>query len=221
MMVLLLEDVVDCLTILHPEFDYLFLFDYSCGHDRQHEDGLNSGRMLKLFGGMQPKMRAAEIKKREGYLGFFQASVAVSDVQQMVFSPTDAGPLWMLPEEHEAKWKETILSATKVQNFKKKEPLEKLKERNITYKGNMEGLKRVAVNNGIPVSEEIQIQKVEEGWEGKPKGVFQVLWDRGFINSEDITKSLKDYKIKGRKDQYGIINVQFSLTHQMCSCTDF
>jgi len=85
----------------------------------------------------------------------------------------------------------------------------------------MEGLKRVAVNNGIPVSEEIQIQKVEEGWEGKPKGLFQVLWDRGFINSEDITKSLKDYKIKGRKDQYGIINVQFSLTHQMCSCTDF
>jgi hypothetical protein len=97
-----------------------FCFDYSCGHVRQHEDGLNSGRMLKLFGGMQPKMRAAEIKKREGYLGFFQASVAVSDVQQMVFSPTDAGPLWMLPEEHEAKWKETILSATKVQNFKKK-----------------------------------------------------------------------------------------------------
>jgi hypothetical protein len=55
MMVLQLEDVIDCLTILHPEFDYLFLFDHSCGHDHQHEDELNAGRMLKLFGGKQPR----------------------------------------------------------------------------------------------------------------------------------------------------------------------
>jgi hypothetical protein len=25
-----------------------------------------------------------------------------------------------------------------------------------------------------------EIQKVEEGWEGKPKGLFQVLGERGF-----------------------------------------
>jgi len=120
MMVLQLEDVVDCLTILHPEFDYLFLFDHSCGHDHQRKDGLNAGRMLKLFGGKQPKMRATEIKKREGYLGTYQASVAAGNVQQMVFSPTDAGPCWMLPEEREAKRKDKILSATKVRNFTKK-----------------------------------------------------------------------------------------------------
>jgi hypothetical protein len=100
-----------------------------------------------------------------------------------------------------------------------KELLEKLKEKNITYKGNMEGLKRVGANNGILISEEIQ--KVEEGWEGKAKGWFQVLWERGFINSENIMKSLKDYTLKGRKDQYGIIDVRFSLTHLMSTCTDF
>jgi len=83
----------------------------------------------------------------------------------------------------------------------------------------MEGLKRVAANNGILISEEIQ--KVEEGWEGKAKGWFQVLWERGFINSENIMKSLKDYTLKGRKDQYGIIDVRFSLTHLMSTCTDF
>jgi SpoU rRNA methylase family enzyme len=94
MMVLQLEDVVDCLTILHPKFDYLLLFDHSCGHDQQCKDGLNSGRMLKIFGGKQPKMKATEIKKRGGYLGTYQASVAVGDVQQMVFSPTDADPCW-------------------------------------------------------------------------------------------------------------------------------
>jgi hypothetical protein len=71
-------------------------------------------------------------------------------------------------------------------------------------------LLRVPANNGIPVSKEIQ--KVEEGWERKPKCLFQVLWERGFINSVDTTTSLKDYTMKGRKDQYGIIDVQFSLT---------
>ncbi len=32
-MVLQLKDCIDCLHVLHPEFDYLFLFDHSCGHD--------------------------------------------------------------------------------------------------------------------------------------------------------------------------------------------
>jgi len=71
------------------------LSDHSCGHDLQHKDGLNEGRMLKLFVGKQPKMRATKIKKREGYLGTYQASLAVSNFQQMVFSPTDAGPYWI------------------------------------------------------------------------------------------------------------------------------
>jgi hypothetical protein len=47
------------------------------------------------------------------------------------------------------------------------------------------------------------------------------LWERGFTNSENIAKSLEDYTIKGRKDQYGIINVRFSLTHLLSTCTDF
>jgi hypothetical protein len=47
------------------------------------------------------------------------------------------------------------------------------------------------------------------------------LWERGFINTENITKSLKDYTIKGRKKQYGMIDVQFSLTHLMSIHADF
>jgi hypothetical protein len=40
-MVLQLEDCIDVLKVLYPQFDFLFLFDHSCGHDRQKEDGLN------------------------------------------------------------------------------------------------------------------------------------------------------------------------------------
>ena len=50
-MVLQLEDCVDCLQVLAPQFDYLFLFDHSCGHDKQREDGLNVENMKKSFRG--------------------------------------------------------------------------------------------------------------------------------------------------------------------------
>ncbi len=60
-MVLQLKGCIECLTMLHPEFDYLFLFDRLCRHYRQHEDGLNAGKMLKGHGEKLPKMRAMEI----------------------------------------------------------------------------------------------------------------------------------------------------------------
>jgi hypothetical protein len=39
-MVIQFEDCVDCLTVLYPQYDYVFLFDHSCGHDKQREGGL-------------------------------------------------------------------------------------------------------------------------------------------------------------------------------------
>ena len=32
-----------------------------------------------------------------------------------------------------------------------------------------------------------EIQKVEEGWLGKSKGMLQILWERGFINHRRVT----------------------------------
>jgi hypothetical protein len=49
-MVLQLEDCVDILNVLYPQYDFLFLFDHCSGHDRQREDGLNEKKMSKSFG---------------------------------------------------------------------------------------------------------------------------------------------------------------------------
>ncbi len=64
-MVLQLEDCIDCLHVLHPEFDYLFLFDHSCGRDRQREDGLNAERMAKGFSGKQAKLCNTTIQEEK------------------------------------------------------------------------------------------------------------------------------------------------------------
>jgi hypothetical protein len=67
-MVLHLEDCTDCLTVLYPEYGFLFLLDHSCGHDRQREDSLNVEQMNKTFGDNQPKMRETKIQEAKGYL---------------------------------------------------------------------------------------------------------------------------------------------------------
>ena len=36
-MVLQLEDCINCLKVLYPQFNFLYLFDHSCRHDRQKE----------------------------------------------------------------------------------------------------------------------------------------------------------------------------------------
>jgi len=48
-----LEDCGDVLKVLYPQFDFLFLFDHSCRHNCQKEDGLNVERMTKSYGGAQ------------------------------------------------------------------------------------------------------------------------------------------------------------------------
>jgi hypothetical protein len=59
----------------------------------------------------------------------------------------------------------------------------KLEERGVTWEGRLVDLQKAATNNGVPTSE--VLQKIEEGWEWKPKGLFQVLSKRGFINNNE------------------------------------
>jgi hypothetical protein len=102
-MVLQLEDCADILKTLYPQYDFLFLFDHSCGHDRMPEDALKVEGMNKGFGGEQNKMKASIIKSVEGYLGPYDHShkLKVGDEQHMIFRPCDSGPYWMTPEEKE------------------------------------------------------------------------------------------------------------------------
>jgi hypothetical protein len=50
-MVIQFEVCVDFLMVLYPQYDYVFLFDHSCGHDKQWEDGLNVQKMGKVMEG--------------------------------------------------------------------------------------------------------------------------------------------------------------------------
>ena len=102
-MVLQLEDSVDTLNVKYPQYNFLFVLDHSCGHDRQREeDGLNVEKMSKSFGGRaQRKMHETTIKQNKGYLGPHSPKLQIGDTQSMVFSPLDTGPFWMTEAQRE------------------------------------------------------------------------------------------------------------------------
>jgi hypothetical protein len=70
--------------------------------------------------------------------------------------------------------------------------------------------------NNIPIEEELD--EVVEGWEGKPKGMLQILWERGFV---DPSKKKENYTLQGKKDAFGKVDPETSLKHLMSLLTDF
>ena len=98
-MVLQLEDVVDCLRVLHPNYDIVFIMDHSCGHDRQRMDGLNASNTSKEWGGKQARLRSTSIKEAEGYLGQYPRKLNVGDTQSMIFTEEDVGPFYLSDED--------------------------------------------------------------------------------------------------------------------------
>ena len=61
------------------------------------------------------------------------------------------------------------------------------------------------------------IQKMEEGWFKKPKGMLQILWERGFIDTEKVSQ----YTLNGPQDIYGSIDKNFNLIYLMTQQYDF
>ena len=65
-MSLQLKDVVDCLQVLNPKFDLVFLFDHSQGHACKRDHALSAQNMSKSYEGAQPVMRDTTIMAEEG-----------------------------------------------------------------------------------------------------------------------------------------------------------
>jgi hypothetical protein len=97
-MILQFEDCIHVVQTLWPEFEYVFPFDRSCGHDRQQPDGLTTTGLNKGFGGAQPKMRLMKIEEDDiDNIGINKATVLtlkLGNVKYMQFLPPDVGLCW-------------------------------------------------------------------------------------------------------------------------------
>jgi hypothetical protein len=219
-MALQFEDVVDCLIVLYPEFEFIFLFDHSQGHARKRNGALNALHMSKNYGGAQPVMRDTTILSDIGYLGPNSPLLKVGDTQSLIFKTEDSGPWYLSPEEKERQRHNRPTGKRKRIERSKKMLVDALaaagvvlqQQRNHTKKELIE----FANNNGVDLYEDREL--VIPGWQGQPKGLMQVLWERGFID----VSALERYTLDGRKNPItGEVNLQSSLRHILANCKDF
>ena len=91
-MILQLEDAIDMLQVLHgDQYEFVFYFDHSSGHDRLQPDGLNCNKMNKSYGGSQNNAMRNTIIDSETYLGPYSSNLQVGDTQLMQFCEGDVG----------------------------------------------------------------------------------------------------------------------------------
>ena len=71
---------------------------------------------------------------------------------------------------------------------------------NNNIKGTVEDIHNLARLNNIPI--EYEMRKTKEGWLGTPKGMLEVLFERGFIDTQSQTKeeAVSYYTVNGQKD---------------------
>ena len=129
-MVVQFEDAVDVLKVMHPCYDFVFLFDHSAGHAKQQPDGLNQHRMNRAFGGKSvPMMWDTIMIQEERYLGPFPRILELGDTQSLVFVTSNSGPFWMSSEEKEESRYNKNLGGTTAVNLKIPELILQLREK--------------------------------------------------------------------------------------------
>ena len=126
------EDVVDCLKVLCPTFDLVFIFDHSQGHARKRKHALSAQHMSKSFGGAQARMRDTIILAKEGFLGPNSPSLGIADTQVLIFKASDSGPWYLTPDQREIQRHDRPTGKVKIVERSKKALVEALKEKGVT-----------------------------------------------------------------------------------------
>mmetsp|Transcript_33709 Transcript_33709/g.81732 ORF Transcript_33709/g.81732 Transcript_33709/m.81732 type:complete len:154 (+) Transcript_33709:463-924(+) len=104
--------------------------------------------------------------------------------------------------------------------FVKKDLQDRLRAIGKDANGTKKDLQKRCEDNEIAISE--MRRKVKEGWMGKPKGMLQVLWERGFIDpTVEVSEIYKANKEKGEKDENGNLIAGTALREMIAKLPDF
>jgi hypothetical protein len=221
-MVIQIEDCVDCLSYLYPQFEYEFELDHSSGHNMERPDGLSttSGVINMGWGGKQRIMRNSVLSKDDLGTLVHDRVLKVGDEQSMVFNNADLPPI-LSPDAPQHDVAKPGQSTTKLTKAELKKVLEGLA---MNVEGNAKQLQERARVAGIPITK--TKGSVEEGFMGKPKGAAQILIERGFLSLAGKLSDGQACTMKGascKDDLTGVITIDktTSAISMLKGCADF
>ena len=165
------------------------------------------------WGEKQRSMHSSKILEENGFLGNFPRVLNPGDVQEFNFTTKDDGPFYLSVTERKKK-KHNVTTGQKLKrNFTRSELSAKIIEMVPSLEPSLKGLtaakvKELAENLHIPISE--NYDEILPGWVGTPKGLRQVLWERGLIPADSIVQYTRNHK-----------DPKYNLVQIMASCQDF
>ena len=212
-----MEDHADCLAVLFPQCQIVDEYDWSGVHGVKKEDGLDAKTMNVKFGGKVRAKHGTVIT--EGCLGPFAASIShggevidrklkIGETQPMVFTADDPPPFYA-PDAP----KHDVLTGETKQRRKKKQKKQ----------GNLE--RQMGVAPAAAEEEDGEEEAVVKGgYVGKPKGLLDVLFERGLLDPQLLqggkagnpTQYARDPKVID-----GIPDESRSLVSMLARCADF
>jgi hypothetical protein len=195
---------------------------------------LHSSDMNADFGGAVPSMRSTIIT--EGCLGSFPARLQIGSTQSMIFIDSEQGPFAVkgviqTPSQQQQTKVPTATGRNKIRKLRKREILDLLLQHTgqsyETPFRNVNELHQICDN--LNLQYKVEVAAVKEGWLGKPKGLFQILWERGWIDEGNIKKYVKDTRkewLDGdgnlKQDEATMSNYKtYSLQYLLSECEDF
>ena len=197
-------DILDCFDWLHRDDpkQMVLLCDWSAGHAKHREGGLNATAASVGYGGVQPAMRDStvttgclgdarvkrKVKLPGGGTAWVEQNRVLQDgsVQSMQYRPSTPddpipsdGPPFDAPDA----------------------PVKDFIPENHPSK-----MKYVRPKKGQPAPPRVEVANIVEGYAGKPKGLKQILWERG-LWKEGMTKTH--------------VNPALNMEKVLASCPDF
>ena len=85
-----------------------------------------------------------------------------------------------------------------------------LEGRNVLFKKLARELREKSLTIGLDIKKRVTHRTVP-GWEGKGKGLLQILWEQGWVDETMVSQ----YKLSTKESQ------EYPLTHLMDTCADF
>ena len=138
-MVIQIENCIDCLSHLYPQFDYTFELDHSSGHNSERPDGLSTTAINLGWGGKQRKMRDSILTTNDIGTLAHERTIAAGEVQSMVFLDGDLPPIF---DPDAPKYDQLIAGETVTRSYNKSELKKRLEEANLNSDGKVEALKK-------------------------------------------------------------------------------
>jgi len=179
---------------------------------------LSTTRISKNFGGRQAKMRDSKLTVKEfGPYHSAHHMLQPGMYQRMIFNAEDIGPFYLSEAERRDRLYDKPSGKKVSKDYRKDELIVALERDGMKVSKGLTRKKceKLCKDRGIATTYMIDV--IIEGWIGKPKGSFQILFERGWIDPSNISA----YTQNGTKDAMGNVLEYTSLKKLLEKQQDF